>query len=523
MTTRFLPLTPGDPTEVAGYVLHARLGSGGMGTVYLSFSRGGRPVAIKLVRQDLADDPEFRRRFAREISAAKQVQGHYTAPVVDADPDAPVPWFATGYIAGPSLQSAVAEHGPFPLFAVFRLLAGAAEGIAAVHAAGMIHRDLKPANVLLAEDGPRVIDFGIAYAANSSELTGKDGTVGTPAYMAPEQISGRVGPATDVFGLGQLALYAAAGHGAFGEGPAQSLLYRIINEPPYLDDCPYQLRPVVESCLAKNPANRPPVTWVMDYARNAMGDDTMRVLNEPWLPPSVAATLMGYAPGTAPTASPSRPPSRTVSAAPAPATVAVAPPRRRWLSRLAVITSIVLILRASGYVGDRIGESGKHLEAAGSTQDPGASAADGSALPAATGSGYSEELGITFFPMPTVCHGTQTQDDPSNVTFGTAGGFSRGTGNKLGVDLLIDCSGAPGGDLNFGGNHALHVSGNPTAASCQQKAGNASILPEIPVSELKEGEQFCMTVNSDEQVILLTVLRVGSADLALSATVWSVP
>jgi hypothetical protein len=249
------------------------------------------------------------------------------------------------------------------------------------------------------------------------------------------------------------------------------------------------------------------------------------VLNEPWLPPPVVAALRDYAPSAAPTARPSRPLPRTMSAAPASATVVVAPPKRRWLSRLAVITSIALLLGVSGYSGYRIGESGKHPEAIGSTQDPGASTstANGSTLPTAIGSGYAEELGITFFPMSTACRGTETQDDPSNVTFGTAGSFLPGTGDKLGVDLLIDCSGAPGGDLNFGGNHAVQVSGNPSAASCQQKADNASILPEIPVSELKEGEQFCMTVNSDEQVILLTVLQVRSVDLALSATVWSVP
>ncbi len=141
-----------------------RLGSGGMGNVYLSFSPGGYPLAIKIVKRAFADDPEFRRRFRREIAAAQRVQGYYTAPVRDAAPDDEIPWYATAYIAGPSLQTAVAEHGPFPIFSVYRLLAGAAEGIAAVHAAGLIHRDLKPANVLLADDGPRVIDFGVAQA-----------------------------------------------------------------------------------------------------------------------------------------------------------------------------------------------------------------------------------------------------------------------------------------------------------------------------------------------------------------------
>lgn len=292
MVARFRPLALSDPTEIAGYSLRARLGSGGMGVVYLSFSRGGRPVAVKVVKKEFADDREFRRRFAREIAAAQNVQGHFTAPVVDADPEAPVPWLATAYIAGPSLQDAVGEHGPFPLFSVFRLLAGAAEGIAAVHGAGLIHRDLKPANVLLADDGPRVIDFGIAHATNSSTLTGKGYAIGTPGYMAPEQISsGKVTEATDVFGLGQLALYAATGHPAFGEGHVDVLLHRILNESPDLDGCPAELQPIVERCLTKSPEDRPSVTDVIDFARDAMRGDTMRVMNEPWLPPPVAATL----------------------------------------------------------------------------------------------------------------------------------------------------------------------------------------------------------------------------------------
>ena len=183
MTGKFMPISPTDPRQVGGYDLYARLGSGGMANVYLSYmpSTSRSPIAIKVVRQELADDPEFRRRFRMEVSAARRVQGRYTAPVVDADPEGRPPWLATAYVAGPSLHHAVAEHGPFPLPSVLRLLAGIGEGLVAIHAADLVHRDLKPANVLLAADGPRVIDFGIAYAAESATMTGARGLMGTPA------------------------------------------------------------------------------------------------------------------------------------------------------------------------------------------------------------------------------------------------------------------------------------------------------------------------------------------------------
>src|SRR3954451_24370451 len=188
---RFTPLSGVDPHEVGGHRLTALLGSGGMGRVYLSFTPGGRPLALKVMRAEIADDREFRRRFRQEVHAAQQVQGIYTAPVVDADADAPVPWLATVYVPGPSLQDAVAEHGPLPLASLWRLLAGTAEALLDIHRVGLIHRDLKPGNVLLAEDGPRVIDFGIAHAVDATSHTQTGIRVGTPAFMAPEQIRGR--------------------------------------------------------------------------------------------------------------------------------------------------------------------------------------------------------------------------------------------------------------------------------------------------------------------------------------------
>jgi hypothetical protein len=290
-----MPLDQSDPTEIAGYTLRARLGSGGMGSVYLSFTRGGRPLAVKVVRREFADDPEFRRRFRQEVTVAQRVQGLYTAPVLDADPEAPIPWLATAYIAGPPLSQAVAEYGPFPLLTVFRLLGGVAEGLSAIHAAGLVHRDLKPANVLLAQDGPRVIDFGIAHAVEGSGLTSSGAIIGTPAFMAPEQVTGRkVSAATDVFALAHMVSYAATGRTVFGEGHYAALVYRIANESPNLDGCPDSLLPIVERCLAKDPAARPELTEVMEYARQMLAGQTIGLVDASWLPDPVASHLAAY-------------------------------------------------------------------------------------------------------------------------------------------------------------------------------------------------------------------------------------
>ncbi|WP_432758562.1 serine/threonine-protein kinase [Streptomyces lydicamycinicus] len=294
MAVRFAPLDDDDPTRVAGYDLRARLGAGGMGRVYLAFSPGGRALAVKVVRPDYAQDEEFRRRFRKEIDAAQRVQGLYTAPVVDADSEAKLPWLATAYVPGPTLHQAVTEHGPLPLLTVFRLLAGVAEGLTAIHGCELIHRDLKPANILLAEDGPRVIDFGIAHAADATTLTSTHIRVGTPAFMAPEQIRGRSAtPATDVFALGNLAVFAATGRTAFGEGNPDALFYRIFNEAPELDDCPPTLRAVVERCLARDPGERPAVSEIMEYARKQTTGQTLALAGS-WLPEAVERSLAGY-------------------------------------------------------------------------------------------------------------------------------------------------------------------------------------------------------------------------------------
>jgi hypothetical protein len=247
-----------DPRRIGPYRLEGRLGSGGMGRVYLGRSPGGRNVAIKVIRADLAEDPDFRARFAREASAARKVSGIFTAPVVDADLDGPVPWLATSYIAGPSLADAVAERGPMPPTLVLRLAAGLAEGLAAIHSAGVVHRDLKPANVLLAEDGPRLIDFGISRSMEGSTLTRTGMVVGSPGFMSPEQAEGRpVGPASDIFSLGAVLTFSATGEGPFGEGSTVALLYRVVTGEPNTQGVPGEIRPLIEHCLVKDPGQRP--------------------------------------------------------------------------------------------------------------------------------------------------------------------------------------------------------------------------------------------------------------------------
>jgi len=281
-------LTGTDPRVVAGYQLRARLGFGGMGRVYLAFTPGGRPVALKMIRTEFGDDEEFRARFGQEVAAAQRVHGLFTAQVLDADPDAPEPWLATSYVPGLSLREAVSRHGPLPRSTVLLLIAGTAEALQAIHSVGIVHRDLKPANVILAADGPRVIDFGIARAAAAPALTKRGSMVGSPRFMAPEQARGETTtPAVDMFALGSLATYAITGHPPFGTDSPLVVLGRVLYEPPDLTGCPPDLRPLIESCLAKDPAQRPQPSEVITACRAAAGGEL--AFDRAWLPPALAA------------------------------------------------------------------------------------------------------------------------------------------------------------------------------------------------------------------------------------------
>ena len=251
-------LRPEDPRQIGPYWLEGRLGSGGMGDVYLGRSPGGRHVAIKVIRAELAGDAEFRARFAREVTAMRKVSGIFTVAVVDADLHGPTPWLATSYVAGPTLADEVEAHGPLSPGVVLMLAAGLAEGLVAIHAAGLVHRDLKPSNVLLAEDGPRLIDFGISRSMDSSALTRTGMVIGSPGFMSPEQARGHeVGPPSDIFSLGAVLAFAATGKEPFGSGSGEVLLDRVVSGEPDTDDVPRRIRPLVERCMISDPRRRP--------------------------------------------------------------------------------------------------------------------------------------------------------------------------------------------------------------------------------------------------------------------------
>ncbi|MFH8339312.1 serine/threonine-protein kinase [Streptomyces sp. AM6-12] len=298
-------LGPGDPHRIGGYRLLARLGAGGMGRVYLARSDRGRTVAVKLVRAELAAREEFRARFRREVGAARRVGGYWTAPVLDADTEAAVPWVATGYVAGPSLERVVEhEHGALPERSVRILAAGLAHALKDIHAAGIVHRDLKPSNVLVTIDGPRVIDFGIARAletgtAGGEGLTSTGSLVGSPGFMAPEQVRGdAITPACDVFSLGSVLTYAATGRLPFGNtgGGVHALMFRIAQEEPELAGVPEGIADLVRECLHKDPAARPSLDALLERTG---AEDTVtggRSL-EPWLPGSLVAQLGRQAAG----------------------------------------------------------------------------------------------------------------------------------------------------------------------------------------------------------------------------------
>ncbi|MEV5749625.1 PQQ-binding-like beta-propeller repeat protein [Actinoallomurus sp. NPDC052308] len=328
-----------DPRRIGPYAVLAELGAGGMGRVHLCRSEGGRLVAVKVVREEFADDPGFRRRFRREVEAARAVNGFFTAPVVDADADGPLPWLATAYIPGPSLGDAVRDHGPLPEPAVRALGAGLAEALLAVHGAGLVHRDLKPANVLLAADGPRVIDFGISKALDGTQLTRTGGLVGTPAYMSPEQVTsdGPIGPASDVFSLAGVLVFAAAGAGPFGAGGAQEVLYRVVYGEPDLTGVPGGLRGVLAECLARDPAARPTPEAVLTalapadpaaLALSALRADQDRRVAE-------AAALSATAPPVAPSDATATT-ARTLTGPPS-------PDRRRFLSLAAGVAGGLVV------------------------------------------------------------------------------------------------------------------------------------------------------------------------------------
>ena len=290
------PLRRWDPEQVGGYVLLGRLGAGGMGQVYLGRSAAGRLVAVKTIKSELAEEPDFRTRFGQEVAAARRVSGAFTAAVIAADSEADVPWLATVYVPAPSLSRLIQTCGPLPVAAVRWLAAGCAEALEAIHSVGLVHRDLKPSNVLVSPDGPRVIDFGVARAAERIQLTVSNGGPGTPAYMAPEQARDprQATAASDVFSLGGTILFAATGHAAYQGQTVMDVLLRLATEPPDLTGLPWGLAGLVAACLERDPRSRPTTTAIIAQLSGTAS------LESPSLPASALALIEAFRAAPAP-------------------------------------------------------------------------------------------------------------------------------------------------------------------------------------------------------------------------------
>ncbi|RKN44664.1 serine/threonine-protein kinase [Streptomyces hoynatensis] len=354
-----------DPRVVGAFRLHRRLGAGGMGVVYLGSDRRGQRVALKVIRPELAEDQEFRSRFAREVSAARRIRGGCTARLVAADLDAPRPWFATQYVPGPSLHDRVQEEGPLSAAETAAIGAALAEGLVAVHEAGVVHRDLKPSNILLSPKGPRIIDFGIAWSSGASTLTNVGTAVGSPGFLAPEQVRGQgVTPATDVFSLGATLAYSALGDSPFGQGSSEVMLYRVVHEEPQLHGVPAALAPLVRSCLAKSPVERPSTLQLSLRLKEIASREARGVGHRPAARPPRPRREAGQGESTRPARAPqdSRPTRQSASARPSaagtgrpaaarpePARRPAAAPRRRvnrslLRQRLFVFVTVTLLV-----------------------------------------------------------------------------------------------------------------------------------------------------------------------------------
>ncbi|MEU7000437.1 serine/threonine-protein kinase [Nonomuraea sp. NPDC046570] len=496
----FDPLRDDDPQTLGGYALRARVGAGGMGQVFLSFTPGGRPVAVKMVRAEFAGDPDFRSRFVQEVRAAQQVNGIHIAQLLDADPAGTTPWLATAYIPGPSLAEAVRLAGPLPVPVVASLTASVARALQAVHAAGIVHRDLKPSNVVLAADGPRVIDFGVARAADATHLTLSGVRVGSPQYTSPEQIHGHPATAaTDVFALGAVMYYAATGQPAFGEGSDFTIVFRIAQNEPLLAGCPPELRDLISACLTKDPANRPTLDEVI--AACAMPGMP--------LPPVLIRAIEARQAAVAALAS--RPTPAVTGR-----TAAMRPRRPR--RRLLAVGAAVLVL-AAGALGARI--------AVGWADDPDAvqpsaqQSPSQQSAPSSTGtpasSGESPVPATTPADQVTPADKVQWKD---TIRF-------RGEGADLDSvpPNVIDASGdwdvneAAGESMIGSPDDALRVwsgTGEPTRQECRELVRTQG----SDTASVDEGDLVCV-ITSDQRVALLKITGINFSSVLATAKVWA--
>ncbi|MFF4547400.1 serine/threonine-protein kinase [Streptomyces sp. NPDC001435] len=509
----FEALSPDDPRKIGGYRLCARLGVGGMGRVYLAYTVGGRPVALKVVRPELAEDPGFRYRFAQEVANARRIHGLYTAQVVDAGADATTPWLATTFVPGPSLQQVVHRHGPLPERTVLLLVAGIAEALQAIHAAGVVHRDLKPGNVLVAADGPRVIDFGIARAADAHPLTGTGLRIGSPGFMAPEQALGLpASPATDVFAMGALIAYIGSGTAPFGDGPDSASLYRAIHEEPDLSHLPYGLHELVRLCLAKSPEDRPDTAWLIEAARSHPATGGELRFSDGWLPQQVSNEIHRHTdlPTTPPPPATILDPVRSAADAPA-ASVLPAPaphqqqpaPATRRAAATALLTTIAFITGAatayfllhSPYFDDRVEQN---VAATGSVPPSPAS------TPTPSSSTHPQPTTVSGYTA--VYMNRELTSPDSDYEFDLKAG-------KVTQDNSTWYLGREDGEYYIPDDSAAYIppAGSLTLTDCLKGIGTQP-ASTLSFTTLRAGRSFCVRYPGGQDIALIRTLTDGSND-----------
>jgi serine/threonine protein kinase len=519
-----------------------------MGSVYLSYTRGNQPVALKVIRREYAQDAEFRRRFQQEVQSARRVQGYHVVPVVDHDTTGNLPWLATTYISGLPLDEAIAICGPLPLPAALQLVGCAAEALRAVHAAGVIHRDLKPSNILLGRSGPWVIDFGIARATDATQLTRTGGLIGTPQYMSPEHVNGRpLTPATDIFSLGLIAAVAATGCHPYGNGAAITLAAKIAStelRPPDLTGYPERLRPILERCLAVDPASRPAPAELAERCEDACGRPLRDFAG--WLPeplmsqiarreqasrqpprpePPAAAAAPGHMPMQAPQSSPYVP------------TWPVTPVTRAWYRRpLVIIAAVwaVLVVAVAAWGFTHGGD------------ETNSSASDGqettTSLPSASTSPTDETTGAptgSTSPTPTATARYTAIVKKKSFTI-RPGALSNVDLDVPKVDPAGDSADTEGVEIQYSDSpfetHPLAFltttgkSDGTTPEACKSGSETDVLPPELHFDEmrttLRKGTVLC-TVTTDGNLAMLEITGIGDdryrPDYVTELTLWKMP
>lgn len=498
-----------------------------MGAVYLSYTRGNQPVALKVIRREYAQDEEFRRRFQQEVQSARRVQGYHVVPVVDHDTTGNLPWLATTFVPGLSLDEAMAVYGPLPLPSALQLVGCVAEALRAVHAAGVIHRDLKPSNILLGADGPWMIDFGIARAADATQLTRSGGLIGTPQYMSPEHVNGgSLSPATDIFSLGLVAAVAATGHHPFGDGAALTLATRIANSefrPPDLTGYPEPLRPILERCLAADPASRPTPAELAELCADAYGRPLRDFTR--WLPDPLRAEIARRAQNSRhlPTYVP-RSPQYDPAASGAPASAL-----RQALPVIgaSVAAVVVTVIAVSALTGGRDTSGGRPSGGPTATspgQSPQSPTGGTSSKPTPTGTAPADYKVIFKRKPLTIRPGGWSEVDLDVPKVDTNGAFEA----KEGTEIHYVDSFAYSTPLDF--LTTTGISDSRTPEACKLGAETNVLPPTLDRDELTttvhEGMVLC-TVTTEGNLAMLEITKIVERstypDYVTRLTLWKMP